>query len=473
MFSDKPLRSNSPIRVAQELIAQAFWAEAVPGLKLHRGWYWLWLDRKWRRRSPEEIEDLVWRAMEGQEYGEEAKGLVANRNSVNNVMRAVEGEVRVVEEDGAGGLPMGPPGIRPGLQVPFEDVLVDVETGEVRERGAEWFDVVTLPVKYVPEAQCEVWERCVEEWGEGDPKWGRLLQKWIGYCLVADRRFAKWMLMYGSVRAGKGTICDVIKKLLGAAGYMGVTLQDLSGEFALDGLQHCRVLDVREVHQLESKDGERVSSLIKNVVGRDPITINAKYLRQIRNVVVQAAPMMSANEIPNLPDKAGGLSVKMLLLPFERRFVGRDVIADLGERLTGYREDGTRSEKYEGELEGIAAWAVRGARVLFEEEQFEETDRGRESRKMWEIGNNPWDPFLAARFKKAQGAKEGGVSKEVIWKQWLSWKDSTGVRMQVVKKDFLRRLAKESTWDVKIERKDEEVVGLTGIHLKREYSDEE
>ena len=98
---------------------------------------------------------------------------------------------------------------------------------------------------------------------------------------------------------------------------MGTSLDDLAGDFGLDGLEHSRVLCISEVSELEGKSGERATRVLKNVLGEDPLTINAKFKRQMRNVLIGAAPMMQANEIPLLPNKGRGLSSKMLVLPFE------------------------------------------------------------------------------------------------------------------------------------------------------------
>ena len=55
-----------------------------------------------------------------------------------------------------------------------------------------------------------------------------------------------------------------------------------------------KVLSISEVSEIDSKSGERVCRILKNIVGRDPMTVNVKYRRQLRNVVVNAAPRHQA-----------------------------------------------------------------------------------------------------------------------------------------------------------------------------------
>ena len=150
--------------------------------------------------------------------------------------------------------------------------------------------------------------------------------------------------MYGKIRGGKGTITTVMRKLIGRAAFMSSSLEDLANEFGMDGLECSKVLAINEVNEMDSKGGERVCRVLKNIVGQDPMTINAKHQRQQRNVVINAAPMVQSNEIPVLPNKGRGLSGKMLVLPFDVSFEGR--------------EDLALEDKLEEELQGIAMWAV-------------------------------------------------------------------------------------------------------------------
>ena len=74
----------------------------------------------------------------------------------------------------------------------------------------------------------ELWLRCLDQWGCGSPEWATLLQRWMGYCLMNHRRYAKWLLMYGKARAGKGTIVAIVQKLVGNECFKSCGIEQLA-----------------------------------------------------------------------------------------------------------------------------------------------------------------------------------------------------------------------------------------------------
>ncbi len=59
------------------------------------------------------------------------------------------------------------------------------------------------------------------------------LQEWFGYCLTADTRQHKIMMLVGPKRSGKGTIGRVLRALVGAENVCGPTLASLGTNFGL------------------------------------------------------------------------------------------------------------------------------------------------------------------------------------------------------------------------------------------------
>jgi len=301
--------------------------------------------------------------------------------------------------------------------------------------------------------------KCLEEWSGGDERWKELLQRWMGYSMMSHRRYAKWMLFHGKIRAGKGTISTVMRWLVGGTGFVGTSLDEIAGSFGLDGLEFARVLCISEVSELNSREGEVAVRVLKNVLGRDAISINAKYKRQMRNVVVNAAPWVQANEIPQLPNKGRGLSGKMLVLPFERSFEGK--------------EQHNLMDVLKDELPGIAAWALRGAIKLEaaeDGEKFPPTDSGNRVVQDYHLANNPFDYFLEARFVRN---REGVVANDLVRREWKDWCRSNNVKMHVADNQLLRRIQAESSWDLSRIRKGSEGTRvLSGLSLKKDHDDD-
>jgi putative DNA primase/helicase len=201
--------------------------------------------------------------------------------------------------------------------------------------------------------------------------------------------------------------------------------------------------------------------VLKNIVGQDPLTVNVKHQRQQRNVIVNAAPMLQSNEIPVLPNKGRGLSGKMLVLPFEVSFEGKE---DL------YLED-----KLEAEMQGIAMWAARGAQRLLGSEINERWPipaAAQDAVRLYHLQNNPFDSFLHARFVQR---KDGFVANEVLREQWDDWLESNRIRLHVPANMLFVRICQESSWGLRQTRLPESQGherGIVGLSLSRTQNDE-
>ena len=394
---NNPLDSLEPMKVARRLLKDYFITDkGHQGLYRWRNEFWNWDKGQWKLMREDVmrekvlfiLEDAVWE--QNGQNGVVLRRYGPDKNKIEGVVHALEALCRLEKES----VPcwLTPPTgdvVDEKHCIAFQDVIIDVKREEVIERGEHWFDVGVLPVLYKEDAECPRWMQALDEWGAGDPVWNELLQRWFGYCLMGTRKYAKWLLMYGKIRGGKGTICGVLKKLIGPTAYLSTSLEDLSNEFGMDGIELSRVLSISEVSEIDSRAGEKVCRVLKNIVGRDPMTINAKYRRQVRNVVIGAAPLMQSNEIPVLPNKGRGLSGKMLVLPFEVSFEGK--------------EDFELEEVLESELEGIAVWAVEGAFKLEKaarDEKWPTPEAAEGAMRLYHLQNNPLDSFLGARFHK-------------------------------------------------------------------------
>lgn len=459
-----PLESIEPVKVAKRVIRECF---GDGGIYRWRNDWWIWERNRWTVMDDERLKDIVYVALEDAVFERPTRqGIVIerygpDRSKVDGVVRGLEALVRIEAECVPVWLGKRNAEFPESETVAFLDKLVNMRTMQTMDRPREWFDPAILPVEWDSEAKCSRWERAVSEWGESDPAWAELLGRWMGYCLLGSRRYARWLLMYGKIRGGKGTITGVMRKMIGRAAFMSSSLEDLSNEFGMDGLERSKVLAVTEVNEVDSKAGERVCRVLKNIVGQDPMTINVKHQRQQRNVIVNAAPMLQSNEIPVLPNKGRGLSGKMLVLPFEVSFEGKE---DLG-----------LEDDLEAEMQGIAVWAVRAGNRLLNSEssaRWPVPAASAEAVRLYHLQNNPFDSFLEARFIRR---KDGFVANEVLKGQWEDWIDANKIRIHVPNNMLYVRICQESSWGLRQVRTSENQGherGIVGLSLRREYADE-
>lgn len=471
----RPMASDEPMKVARAVLENEYMTpNGGKGLINALGRFWEWHGGRWVERDVGELTAALYRALEDAhvEVGNGVKRYKPTSSKIEDVVGALSAvteapyKVMPVWLMGADVLPDA------GRCVAFRDQVVSVAGGVVdaAQRSEIWFDHQVAPVDYVPGAPCPRWMQALEEWSEGDRAWVELLQRWMGYCMMSYRGYAKWLLMEGKSRGGKGVISKVIEMLVGKPGFLSVDLDDLHGEFGLDGMQLTRVLNITEASQLASLAGAKVARVVKCILGEDALTVNAKFQRQIRNVRCAAAPMMSSNMIPMLPNEGKGISTKMLVLPFSVAFDG-------DEKGGGRQPQFNLLEVLKGELTGIAAWALEGARALEAEvdprAKWPSPEKAGEVVEDFYMTNNPMNAFLAARFEVAPN---GVLPTKLIWREWNAWLKATGVRVHVPRNQLLEKMVHESTWSLSRGRKRTESEGqvrtLRGLAIKKQAEDE-
>lgn len=456
-----PLNSAEPMHIARSVL-RAGWTTPLghKGLLEWRGEPWEWYGGTWVRRDAKWLDEALWMAMEDAHIavrtttGMNLRRLAPTVETVRNVGQALRAITRMRHEEAPAwlGTGDGPDG---QWIVSFQDVMVDARTLETSPRSELWFEPHVLSVGWEPDAECPTWEACVEEWSEGDPAWKELLARSMGYMLLPNRSFQRWLLMHGKVRGGKGTIMGVVKLLMGGA-VKSASVAQLAQNFGLWGMESSRVLNVAEFGAVNSREGELAAATLKNIVGGDPITIDRKYMEPLRDVRIGAFPVVQSNEIPKLPNRGQGLASKMLVLPFTRSFLGKE---DLG-----------LATKLEAELPGIAVWALKGAQRLLGEAdsaaRWPVPRAAEDAVERFSVLNAPMQEFLDANFEACEG---GFVSTTVLWARWQEWKKTNGLRDELTQAKLLHRVVEESSWMLQRARLgSDRLRGLRGLRLPLE-----
>ena len=466
-----PLKSLEPLLIARQLIREEFSTPlGYPGLWFYRDIYHLWYGGRWSIRTADEITDQVKLAMENAYIWEERTDgpplmtrYAPDPRKVDAIVWALRTVCRYPNQTTPAFLHIEFPlnnGGEEGRVVTFLDRIAEVGGGELvlADMDERWFEPNMLNVPYVEGAKCPLWLRCLDEWGGGDPLWGKLLQRWFGYCMMPHRTYAKWLLMYGKARSGKGTIAKVLKALMGSPTYLNTSLATLSRQFGMTGVEHTRVLSINEVNKLDSREGEHCVQVLKSILGQDPLDVEYKRQTISRNLQVDTAIMMQANEIPRLPNKGEGLSSKMLVLPFDISFLGR--------------EDDRLVYKLEQELPGIAQWGLEGAREIEGEKdpkvRWPRPGRAGAAIDSYHLMNNPLDSFLEAR---CVPDPEGFVATQFLWGSWKAWLEQNEISIRIPRNQLAVQLEADSTWDIKRCRAYKGPRGLKGLRLLKTPDD--
>lgn len=466
-----PLTSVEPMKVARRVLDSLWPAEdGVPGVVEFRGEVWAWEERegwsRWCRLGDVKLEDRVRLGLENAKVEKGGDGGMVSFNVNNGKMREVVACIKTLAREAMGEREEAPCWLGHGeplfgfdTTMAFRNCLVDVAGGVVRkrERSRKWFDTCTSPLNYEPGAKCPVWEKAQEQWSGGDVGWKKLNQRVFGLVMLPGVHHQRWALIYGRAGTGKSVEMNVMEELVGKESFFATDLSSLAGRFGLDGAQSARIINIKEVTGLEGSVAEAASGRVKRVLSGDKQIVDTKNVRAQQNVRIRALPVMTSNMMPKLPNRAEGLSQKMLVLPFERVFRGQE------------GEDLGLEAKLKGELEGIAAWAVEGARQVEGSgplERWPVPAGAADVLRGFQMANNPADGFLEARCIEAA---EGFVPHSLLWREFSDWMRVNQVQVKVPKNRLTLWLVEEGTWELRRDRlSDGGERGLRGLRLRRE-----
>ncbi len=249
-------------------------------------------------------------------------------------------------------------------RIVFNNGVLDVNTGQLEGHSPENLTTVMLPYDYDPTAVCPNWLAFLNDTLEADGERVALLQEWFGYLLTTDYRHHKIMLLQGPPRCGKGTIGRVLQRFVGPANFSGGSLSSFARDSFLDGLRTKPVLFIGDAEKkIAPAKVNQVIERIKSISGNDAVDFDRKFISGLSETLPTRITL-AANNVPNLFDDSGALASRIMLIPFNRSYLGRE---DLG-----------LIDKLLPELPGIAAWALEGLRRLRHNGRFTEPAASRE-----------------------------------------------------------------------------------------------
>ncbi|MFC4048347.1 phage/plasmid primase, P4 family [Actinomadura syzygii] len=214
------------------------------------------------------------------------------------------------------------------------DVVIDGKQFSFRAKSLHSFDpaIVFLAkshVDYVDNAPKQViahpvdrtvWD--IESWmnelsdDEGVPE---LLWEIIGAIIRPHVRWGKTAWLYSEQgNSGKGTLCALMRNLIGPGSHTSIPLSDFGKDFALEPLVRANaiIVDENDVGTFIDK-----AANLKAIVTNDVIQINRKHrvpiAYQFFGLMVQCL-----NEFPRVKDKSESFYRRQLFVPFCKSFTG-------------------------------------------------------------------------------------------------------------------------------------------------------
>lgn len=234
--------------------------------------------------------------------------------------------------------------------------VIDLRQGELRAETKE--DLVThySSVAFDPEAKCPRFEQFVAEIMNNDSELIIYLQKLVGYTMTASIKQHCMIMLIGKGRNGKSLLVRIIQLLLGdyAVQLQSTTLMELKNPNHGPTPDLARLPGKRLACVSEVGDTQKLNQpLVKHLTGGDKIPVRDLYQSQIE-FEPKFKIWMAGNSKPAVTPKDDAMWKRIHVIPFTRRFVGKDQDKDLPDKLIA-------------ELPGILNWAIEGC-LLWQKE---------------------------------------------------------------------------------------------------------
>ena len=265
---------------------------------------------------------------------------------------------------------------------------------------------IRIPYNYEPQATCEGWLAFLNDCLEGVESRVALLQEYMGYCLGKDNSFHRALILIGDGRNGKGTTFHIIKKMLGENNCTALKLGQMCNENFAARLASKLVnidADTDTGAANYETDFRRITAgdtiMVKNLYS-DPYELTP-YVRLL----------IGANELPHIADKTHGLYDRILIIPYNVSYAGR--------------EDFGLKDRLSLEISGILNWAIEGRRRLYGRGRFTETDEMVSMIKELKRLNNPIQAYIDERIVINIKSE---VKKEDLYADYLLWCRNNGYK---------------------------------------------
>lgn len=237
-----------------------------------------------------------------------------------------------------------------------ENGVVDLRTGTFRKAVAGDYLRRKAAVTYDASADCPVWKRFMRDIVCGDKELYRYKKRALGYTLYGSANLQVFFVALGSGGNGKGTLTHTIQKVLGEYA-ISVAPNLLTSAYsgnanaatpALVKLHGARMVACSEL----PNDRRFDEAFIKQFAGGDEITARSNY-GDVFSFQPEGKLWLSANDLPEIRANDEAMWRRLIPLPFNARFQGKDRDDDL-------------EKKFVAEYPGIFNWLLAGAKEFGE-----------------------------------------------------------------------------------------------------------
>ncbi|MFF0713607.1 DNA primase family protein [Streptomyces bauhiniae] len=411
---------SNPLAVARRLLPDWQTEDGQLVCRRWRGSWMRWSGSHWHEVDEAQVRKAMYERLEHSVYLVPVKdGKVEERDwaptkqKISNLLDAL-GSITLLPTDMDAPAWFDSDGTDPdttgwGPIVACENGLLRIRDRALLAHTPGFFNHVSVPFAYDPDATAPEWERFLAKLWPDAPDAIHALQEWFGYVLSGRTDQQKILLMVGPSRSGKGTIARVMKELVGRNNLAGPTLAGLGTNFGLAtliGKPLALISDAR----LSGSDNTPVVERLLTISGEDTIDIDRKYREQWTGKLPTRLMMLS-NELPHFGDSSGVIARRFIVLNLTVSWLGK--------------EDTTLLDRLTAEMPGILNWALDGLARLQRNRRITEPAASREAVTTMQDTASPTSAFLRERCMTGPTCT---IPVDSLWAVWREWAEDNGVK---------------------------------------------
>lgn len=430
----KPLGLDATLAATQFIEAREKQVGASPAIAYFNGDFYEWRQKWWRLETAEFAAGVT-------NFLQHSPDYKITQKFIGDVLANIRGQT--VLGCGNQGTPFfvdefGPrPQVRKRQLIVMQNGMVDLapilygKSPKLLKFNPAWFTNTQLPYKFKPNAKCprlleflqhvlEIDANAGEPRREGDQRL-QVLQQFFGYCLLHDARFQKFMIMVGLGSNGKGVVLNLLNKMLGHENVSHISIDQLSGQFALEPLVGKMANICGDLSEVDSV----AEGTLKRLTGEDNLTVHRK-----NRLAITMAPgiklIFATNTLPRFADKTDGMWRRLIAMPF-------DVVIPADE------QNKNLARELEEELPGILNWAITGLQRLLQQGGFTDCAVCKQVQEQHRIDCDPVAQFIDECIELQEGAT---VPCQSVYDAYTTWCDANGRRLPLSSSEFSRQITR-------------------------------